>query len=74
MEKTLRDFRPGQVGIVKMVSAESKLKRRIYDMGITPGTEIVMLKAAPLGDPLEITLRGYKLTLRKSEAETILME
>jgi ferrous iron transport protein A len=72
--KTLKEYRPGEKGTVKKISAEGKLKRRIFDMGITPGAEITMRKAAPLGDPIEVTVRGYELTLRKSEAETILME
>lgn len=74
MTKTLKEYSPGEKGTVKRVSADGKLKRRIFDMGITPGAEIIMRKAAPLGDPIEITVRGYQLSLRKSEAETVLME
>lgn len=74
MEKTLDLFKPDEKGRVKAVCAEGKLRRRILDMGVTPGVEIVMKKAAPLGDPLEINLRGYSLSVRKSEAQTILME
>lgn len=68
MEKTLDLFEIGESGIIKSVSGEGKIKRRLFDMGITPGAEIYMRKRAPLGDPIEITLRGYELTLRKSEA------
>lgn len=68
MEKTLDLFEIGESGIIKSVSVEGKIKRRLFDMGITPGAEIYMRKRAPLGDPIEITLRGYELTLRKSEA------
>ena len=53
------------------VGGEGRVRRRLFDMGITPGARIVMRKKAPLGDPIEITLRGYELTLRKSEAEFV---
>ena len=59
---------------VKAVSGEGKIKRRLFDMGITPGAEIFMRKKAPLGDPIEITIRGYELTLRKTEAACVNME
>ena len=71
--KTLDKFLVGEIGIVKKVDGEPRIKRRLFDMGITPGTQIYLRKKAPLGDPLEITLRGYELTLRKSEAERIEM-
>ena len=71
--KTLDKFWVGEIGIVKKVDGEPRIKRRLFDMGITPGTQIYLRKKAPLGDPLEITLRGYELTLRKSEAERIEM-
>lgn len=71
--KILSDFLVGEIGIVKKVDGEPRIKRRLFDMGITPGTEIFLRKKAPLGDPIEITLRGYELTLRKSEAERIEM-
>lgn len=74
MEKTLDAFQIGETGIVKSVTGESKIKRRLFDMGITPGAEIYMRKRAPLGDPIEVTLRGYELTLRKTEAVCVLME
>ena len=74
MEKTLDAFQIGETGVVKSVTGESKIKRRLFDMGITPGAEIYMRKRAPLGDPNEVTLRGYELTLRKTEAVCVLME
>lgn len=74
MEKTLNLFSIGDSGIVKAVTGEGKIKRRLFDMGITPGAEIYMRKKAPLGDPIEITVRGYELTLRKTEAECVNME
>ncbi len=74
MNKTLDQFSIGETGIVKAVIAEGKIKRRLFDMGITPGAEVFMRKRAPLGDPIEITLRGYELTLRKSEAACVDME
>lgn len=74
MEKTLDSFTIGENGIVKAVSGEGKIKRRLFDMGITPGAEVHMRKRAPLGDPIEITIRGYELTLRKSEASCVTME
>ena len=74
MEKTLDAFQIGETGVVKSVTGESKINRRLFDMGITPGAEIYMRKRAPLGDPIEVTLRGYELTLRKTEAVCVLME
>lgn len=74
MEKTLGDFAVGQTGVVKSVVGEGKIKRRLFDMGITPGVEILLRKKAPLGDPLEVTVRGYELSLRKTEAVCVTME
>ena len=74
MEKTLDLFAIGESGVVKSVAGEGKIKRRLFDMGITPGAEVYMRKKAPLGDPIEITLRGYELTLRKTEAVCVTME
>ena len=74
MVKTLDTFAIGETGIVKSVSGEGKIKRRLFDMGITPGAEIYMRKRAPLGDPIEVTLRGYELTLRKTEAMCVTLE
>lgn len=74
MEKSLKDFKINERGVVKNVRAEGKIRRRLFDMGVTPGAEIIMRKVAPLGDPIEINIRGYELSLRKSEAETVLLE
>ncbi len=74
MEKTLDKFEIGDVGRVKSVGGEGQIKRRLFDMGITPNAEIYLRKRAPLGDPIEVTVRGYELTLRKTEAAVILME
>ena len=74
MEKTLDKFGKGENGKVKRLYAEGAVRRRLLDMGITPGAELILRKAAPLGDPIEITLRGYELTLRKAEAAAVLAE
>ena len=74
MEKTLDTFEIGDSGTVKIVLGEGRIKSRLFDMGITPGAEILMRKRAPLGDPIEITVRGSELTLRKTEASCIIME
>ena len=74
MEKTLDTFEIGDVGRVRRVVGEGQIKRRLFDMGITPGAEAMLRKRAPLGDPIEITIRGYELTLRKSEAACVVME
>ena len=74
MIKYLNEFKINEQGIVKKIEAEGKIKRRLFDMGVTPGTEVVLRKHAPLGDPIEVTIRGYELTLRKDEANKILME
>ena len=74
MQKSLDLFAIGESGVVRTVGGEGKIKRRLFDMGITPGAEIYMRKKAPLGDPIEITVRGYELTLRKTEAVCVNME
>lgn len=74
MEKTLNLFEVGEHGTVISVVGEGKIKRRLFDMGITPGADVLMRKKAPLGDPIEITIRGYELTLRKNEAVCVNME
>ncbi|HAJ27425.1 MAG TPA: iron transporter FeoA [Syntrophus sp. (in: bacteria)] len=70
----LADLNPGQTGRVLKVSAVGPLKRRLMDMGIVPGAPAGMLKAAPLGDPIEITIKNYRLSLRRGEAEKIEVE
>ena len=72
--KTLREGPIGQHAVVKKLHGEGALKRRIMDMGITKGTEIYVRKVAPLGDPLEVTVRGYELSVRKGDAEQIEVE
>ena len=72
--KTLRDISIGESATVKRLHGEGATKRRIMDMGITRGTEIKVRKLAPLGDPLELTVRGYELSLRKADAEMIEVE
>lgn len=74
MEKYLNEFNLNEKGKVKKIEAERKIKRRLFDMGVTPNTEIILRKYAPLGDPIEVTIRGYELTLRKDEANKILMK
>lgn len=69
--KTLRDVPIGSTCKVKRIHGEGALKRRIMDMGITKGAEIYVRKVAPLGDPVEITVRSYELSIRKSDAELI---
>ena len=73
MEKLLSEFSPNEVGRVVKILGEGRLRRRILDMGITPVAEIAMRKSAPLGDPIEVSLRGYELSLRKAEASLIKM-
>ena len=74
MEKRLSEFSIGETGVIRLVGGDGKIRRRLFDMGVTPGTEVYLRKRAPLGDPIEITLRGYELTLRKSEADVVTME
>ena len=74
MDISLRQFQPGDAGSVVKITGNGLIRRRLFDMGITPGTQIRVRKVAPLGDPVEITLRGYELSLRKSEAELIEMK
>ena len=68
---TLRNVKCGDTVTVVKLHGEGPLKRRIMDMGITKGTEIYLRKVAPLGDPIEVTVRGYELSLRKADAEMI---
>jgi len=72
--KTLRDVKVGKTARVVKLHGEGALKRRIMDMGITKGVEIYVRKVAPLGDPLELNVRGYELSLRKADAELIEVE
>ncbi len=72
--KTLRDAKIGDTVKVVKLNGEGALKRRIMDMGITKGVEILVRKVAPLGDPIEVNVRGYELSLRKADAELIEVE
>lgn len=72
--KTLKDVKVGDSAKVKQLHGEGALKRRIMDMGITKGVTITVNKLAPLGDPMELTVRGYELSLRKADAELIEIE
>ena len=72
--RTLREVKVGETVKVLKLEGEGAVKRRIMDMGITKGVEIYVRKVAPLGDPVEITVRGYELSLRKNDAEMVLIE
>ena len=72
--RTLREVPVGGTAKVKKIYGEGAVKRRIMDMGITRGVEMFVRKVAPLGDPIEITVRGYELSLRKADAESIEVE
>lgn len=72
--KTLKEIAVGQTVTVKRLHGEGPVKRRIMDMGITKGVSVYVRKVAPLGDPVEVTVRGYELSLRKADAETIEVE
>ncbi len=72
--KTLRDVRIGDTAKVVKLHGEGAVKRRIMDMGITKGTDVYVRKVAPLGDPVEVTVRGYELSIRKADAEMIEVE
>lgn len=74
MPRTLNTLKPGESGVVYAVKGKGALKRRFMDMGIIKGTNIVVERLAPLGDPVEIKLKGYSLTLRKKDAEIIFVE
>lgn len=70
-ETTLEQLPVGATGHIVAALGEGRIRRRIFDMGLTPGCEVFVRKRAPLGDPVELTLRGYELTLRKSEAAIV---
>ena len=72
--KTLKDVKVGETVTVAKLHGEGPVKRRIMDMGITKGVDVFVRKVAPLGDPIELTVRGYELSIRKSEAEVIEVE
>ena len=72
--RTLRDVKIGETVKVSKINGEGPIKRRIMDMGVTKGIEIYVRKVAPLGDPVEVTIRGYELSIRKEDAEMIVVE
>jgi ferrous iron transport protein A len=72
--KTLRDVKVGETAEVLKIHGAGALKKRIMDMGITKGTQVYVRKVAPLGDPVEVTVRGYELTLRKDDADILEMK
>ncbi len=74
MQKTLDKFSIGETGQIIKVEGEGRLRRRLFDMGVTPGAKVYLRKKAPFGDPYEITIRGYELSLRKSEAQLVVLE
>ena len=74
MLKRLDEFKIGETGLIKKVEGEGRLRRRLFDMGVTPGATVYLRKKAPLGDPLEVSIRGYELTLRKREACLVVLE
>ena len=74
MKKLLSEMSVGESGTIVKVSGEGAIRRRLFDMGVTPRAGIYFRKKAPFGDPIEITLRGYELTLRKSEAAHVEVE
>ena len=71
MLKKLDQIEKGETGLVKSVEGDGKIRRRLFDMGVTPGARVVLRKKAPMGDPIELTIRGYELSLRKADAEMI---
>ena len=74
MLKKLDEMKVGETGLIKTISGEGRIRRRLFDMGVTPGAEVTVRKFAPLGDPIELTIRGYELTLRKAEAHLVNVE
>ena len=74
MQKNMSEFAIGESGRIVKVEGEGKVRHRLFDMGLTPGAEVYLRKKAPMGDPLEFTIRGYELSLRKDEAQFVLCE
>lgn len=71
---TLKDLKPGEEGVVASIGEKGPVRRRIMEMGVTPGVSVKVIKVAPLGDPIEVNIRGYELSLRKEEASQIQMK
>ncbi len=74
MEKTLDLLKSGEKGIVKNIVVKGRVRQRLLDMGVTPNASVTFKKKAPLGDPIEINIRGYVLSLRKEEAKDVILE
>lgn len=74
MTKNLSELEIGESGKILSVSGEGAIRRRLFDMGVTPGAGVSLRKRAPLGDPIEVNIRGYELTLRKAEAACVSVE
>ena len=73
-ERNLKELKPGDKAVIIRITGEGAVKRRLMDMGVTKGAEVLVRKVAPLGDPIEVNIRGYELTFRKEEAENIIVE
>ena len=73
VERSLSSLKPGESGVILKVLGEGATRKRLIDMGITRGAEVFVRKVAPLGDPIEVNIRGYELTFRKAEAENIVV-
>ena len=74
MLKKLDQIEKGETGLVKSVEGDGKIRRRLFDMGVTPGAKVVLRKKAPMDDPIELTIRGYELSIRKAEAKLVNIE
>jgi len=74
MERTLKDLKPGESGKISTVKGKGPVRRRLMDMGIIQGTSITVERIAPLGDPIEVKVKGYNLSFRKEDAENIIIE
>jgi len=74
MERKLKDLKPGERAVIVKVKGGVATSRRLMDMGVTKGAEVMIRKVAPLGDPIEVNIRGYELSFRKEEAENIIVE
>ena len=74
MIRTLKDLNPGESGRVKSIKGDGPIRRRIMDMGLVPGAQLTMERYAPMGDPVEVKNKGFHLSLRKEEADTIILE
>jgi ferrous iron transport protein A len=74
LERSLKDLKTGEKAVIVRVNGSGAVKRRLMDMGVTSGTEILVRKVAPLGDPVEVNIRGYELSFRMSDAQKVIVE